>query len=118
MHEIKIIPVQNIIEINQLFSGHQCDAVRAEKVKSCYSAFYYYPDLRQQIASIVLSLLKGHFFIDANKRTSLFVYLALSELNNLNFIKDALAQADIFVNAAATHIDAQRFSEKIFPCHV
>lgn len=69
-------------------AGVKCDEKRKETVAGCYSGFYYYEIPKWQIAGIVVSLIKGHFFIDGNKRTALSTYIVLSEANNLKYIED------------------------------
>lgn len=103
MSEITIFPIENITDKNYEFTGVKCDNKRKNSVEGCYSSFYYYDTPQQQIASIVVSLVKGHFFIDANKRTALFTYILLSQLNNLKYIEDEEEQVQVFVEIATSH---------------
>ncbi|WP_370858412.1 type II toxin-antitoxin system death-on-curing family toxin, partial [Parasutterella sp.] len=59
--------------------------------------------------SIVVSLLKGHFFQDGNKRTALAVYLDLCQNNGIQIISDQDRLGDVFINIAATQRDITRF---------
>lgn len=115
MAEITIFPIENIIDKNYEFTGVKCDVRRKNAVEGCYSSFYYYDTPQQQIASIVVSLVKGHFFIDANKRTGLFAYLMLSELNHLKYIEDEEEQVRVFVEIATSHKTIDEYAKLLFP---
>lgn len=115
MSEIVILPIESIIDKNYDFTGVKCDEKRGKAVEVCYSSFYYYKTLQQQIASIVASLVKGHFFIDANKRTALFTYILLSELNHINHIEDEEEQVRVFVEIAASHKSVEEYAKMLFP---
>lgn len=78
---------------------------------------YYYETLQEQIASIAVSLIKGHFFVDDNKRTALSTYIGLSLANHLDFIQDTQTQADVFIKIAATHLDIRKYMKLLFPGH-
>lgn len=115
MPDLVLIPIESIIDRNYDFTGVKCDEKRRKAVEGCYSSFYYYDTPQQQIASIVASLVKGHFFIDANKRTALFTYLLLSELNHIEHIEDEEKLADIFVEIAASHKSVEECAKTLFP---
>lgn len=115
MSEITIIPVEDIIHENFVLTGIPCDDKRAKAVAGCYSSYYYYESLQEQIASIVVSLIKGHFFLDGNKRTALSTYLVLSRINGLKHITDIQKQADVFVEIASTHKDMPDYVKLLFP---
>lgn len=101
MPEFVIIPVEDIIAENFRQTGAACDERRRQAVAGCYSSFHYYYTPQERIACIVASLLKGHFFMDGNKRTALSTYIVLCQANNLPFIEDTQKQADAFVKLAA-----------------
>lgn len=115
MSELVIIPIENIIDKNYDFTGVKCDEKRRKAVEGCYSSFYYYDTPQQQITSIVVSLVKDHFFIDANKRTALFTYILLSELNHIKYIKDEDEQVRVFVELATSHKSIEEYARMLFP---
>ncbi len=43
----------------------------------------YYTDIKYQIVSIVMGIIKNHYFIDANKRTGLAVFYKLCKNNRI-----------------------------------
>lgn len=114
MSEITIFPIENIIDKNYEFTGVKCDDRRKNAVAGCYSSFYYYDTPQQQITSIVVSLVKGHFFIDANKRTALFTYILLSQLNNLKHIEDEEEHVRVFVEIATSHKSIEEYAKLLF----
>lgn len=115
MSKIKIISIENITDKNYEFTGVKCDEKRRSAVEGCYSSFYYYDTLQQQITSIVVSLVKGHFFIDANKRTALFTYILLAELNNINYIQNEEEQVRVFIEIATSQKSIDEFTKILFP---
>lgn len=115
MSELVIIPIENIIDKNYDFIGVKCDAKRRQAVEGCYSSFYYYDTPQQQITSIVVSLVKGHFFVDANKRTALFTYIILSELNHIKHIENEEELVRTFVEIAASHKSVEEYAQMLFP---
>lgn len=110
-----IIPVEAIIERNRQFTGNACSEERGRAVGASFAGICYYATLEEQIASIVTSLVKGHFFIDGNKRIALFVYLILAELNKIGHIEDNTRLADLFVEMAASSGDVNRNARLLFP---
>lgn len=115
MAEILLIPIEDIIACNHEFTGLPCDPKRCENVGACYSSFYFYGTIEEQITSIVVSLAKGHFFVDGNKRTALYAYIMLCEINGLSYIQDTDEQVRIFVDIARSRMDMKRCLEMLFP---
>lgn len=115
MAELTIIPVESIIDRNYYFTGVTYDEKRKDAVEGCYSSFFYYDTPQKQIASIVASLVKGHFFVDGNKRTALFVYIMLSELNHVKYIDDEEEQVRVFVEMASSHKSVEEYAAMLFP---
>lgn len=115
MTEILLIPLEIISGQNQAFTGIACDEKRKNALAACYGSFYYYDSLAEQISSIILSLLKDHYFIDGNKRTALFTYIMLSMINGLGFISDVNEQANVFISLAASHKNVKECSNILFP---
>lgn len=107
--------MQILIAANRRFTGMACDAQRAAAAAACYSRFCYYDSLQEQLASIVLSLVKGHFFADGNKRTALFAYLLLSEMNGLAHIEDEQELVETFVDLAAGQADVGQCARLLYP---
>lgn len=115
MSEITIIPIEDIINENSILTGIKCDERRAKAVEGCYSSYYYYSTPQEQIASIIVSLIKGHFFIDGNKRTALSTYIVLSQVNGIKYIEDTQRQVDVFVEIATTHKEISDYVKLLFP---
>lgn len=115
MAEMILVPLEAISGQNEAFTGISCDRQRKEELKSCYSSFYYYERPEERISSIVMSLVKDHFFIDGNKRTALFCYIMLSKLNGLEFIENDDEQALTFIQLAASHASVEEAARILFP---
>lgn len=114
MAEIILIPLQAIIERNEVFTSNICDIERKKALQACYGSFYYYEKAEEQIASIILSLVKDHFFIDGNKRTALFTYILLSEINKLEYLTDSNEQVRTFIKLAASHDSVEEIAKILF----
>lgn len=115
MADIVIISVEDIIRENCRLTGIVCDSRRNKAVEGCYSSFYYYEVLQEQITSIVISLLKGHFFVDGNKRTALSTYLVLCQANGIKHIENEEEQVRIFIEIAASHKSIEECAKMLFP---
>lgn len=115
MAKILLIPLEAISGQNEAFTGIACDENRKKALAACYSSFYYYNSIEDRIASIVVSLIKVHYFIDGNKRTALFCYIMLSKINALNFITNTNEQADTFISLAASHKNVEECAKILFP---
>ena len=76
---INIIPIYKIISYNKHFSN----GVLLRPLESIYSTYTYYNSHAEQITSIVCNFVRGHYFIDGNKRTSCIILSILSDFNNL-----------------------------------
>lgn len=118
------VPVFNIIEkdmiakINAHILGKsysEIDLQRARKSESCFSSFYYYESKEEQITSIVLSIIKNHYFVDGNKRTAFVVYILLAKINNLTFITNKEDQVRIFESIPTLDYDIYTITKILFP---
>ncbi|MCL2439845.1 MAG: type II toxin-antitoxin system death-on-curing family toxin [Alphaproteobacteria bacterium] len=54
-----------------------------DSVEGAYASVDYHDDIKDKIASVVRSLVKGHFFSDGNKRTAFVVFAVLCHLNSI-----------------------------------
>ena len=95
------LDVNAVVLINEALTGNRCSEERKQRISGCLSSYSYYEDIREQITSIVVSLLKGHFFQDGNKRTALAIYLDLCQNNGINFISDQDRLGEVFIDIAA-----------------
>ena len=111
---ITVISSQDIVSINEEILGIKTDETRQEKVQSCLSSYLYYDTLEMQIASIVSLLIKNHIFVDANKRTSLAVFLILCMLNDLPINHTSKELAYLFENIAANHYSVDQAAKLLF----
>ena len=113
---IKLPDINTIIEINERLTGTKCNIDRRKKVPACFSSYYFYDTLEMQIASIVVSLIKGHFFIDGNKRTALMKYFVLCNDNGIKYVTNKKTQARIFEEiASGTHKPIEYYVKLLFP---
>ena len=75
--------IESIIELNKSLNdnldGWWC---KKELLESCFSSYYYYDSILDQICSIFRGLVKNHSFSNANKRTWAMVLVALLEQND------------------------------------
>ena len=109
--KIIIISVSDICNINKLETKQDYGA-RYEKVNACFSSYQYYDSEREQIASIVYNLVKGHIFPDGNKRTSLAVFQILCDLNHIRYDDSNLA--DKFVDLASHNYSISQVIKILF----
>lgn len=112
---MRLIPVEAIIQENVRLTGNPCAAARRRLVEGCYSSFHYYDTAELRIASIVASLVKGHFFVDGNKRTALSTYLVLVIANDLDFIRNPEEQARVLVELAGSKMTGPEIADRLFP---
>lgn len=108
-------PPEFLAGVNRELTGLPCGEARLAALAGCYSALPYRDSPEEKIASVVASLLKGHFFADGNKRTALFAYLLLSRLNGLESIKDQDDLVRIMVDSAAADWDIPKLKNLLFP---
>ena len=100
--ELKIISATAIAAINADITGTAPDQKRASACGGSLSSYFYYETKEEMIASIVLAIIKGHYFVDGNKRTSLAVFDALCELNGMsNAISSSSEIISAFTRLAA-----------------
>ncbi len=95
------VAADDIVKINQNLTDAEYDSTRTSKVNGCYSSYSYYGTVQEQIASITMSLARGHFFVDGNKRTALVTFLILCSLNKLECHYSNKELVELFVNIAA-----------------
>ena len=67
------LDIDAVVLINEALSGNRCSEEGRLRVGGCLSSYSYYGTVPEQITSIVVSLLKGHFFQDQGLRMNLFV---------------------------------------------
>ena len=96
------LDIDAVVLINEALTGNRCSEGRKQRVGGCLSSYSYYDTVREQITSIVVSLLKGHFFQDGNKRTALAIYLDLCQNNGIKFLSDQDRLGDVLIDIAAT----------------
>lgn len=101
------ITVKQIIQINEAITGVKVDASRVAKVNSVFASIDYYDTVQEQIACIVSSIIKNHYFIDGNKRTALFVYLILCVGNDIQITYTSQQLAMIIVDIAMHKFDVE-----------
>ncbi len=110
---IKILEGDEIRDINRDVIGSK-NIVEYRPVEGCLSSFYYYDGKEMQISSIVLSLIKGHFFADGNKRTALAVLKVLVQSNNVERVLDQETTIAAILTAANGDVSVEEFSKLLF----
>ena len=110
--KISVIDQDTIAEINFKLVGSK--RVNDDRYKSCLSSYYYYEKDEEQIASIVLSLIKGHYFINGNKRTAYAVLTILSCFNEITIKKSDEQIANIMIDIAEHDYTVPTVANMIF----
>ena len=109
------LDIDAVVIINEALTGNRCSDERKQRVCGCLSSYSYYEDIEEQITSIVVSLLKGHFFQDGNKRTALAIYLDLCQNNGIHFISDQDRLGEVFIDIAANQRGIAENAQLLFP---
>ena len=109
------LDIDAVVLINEALTDNRCSEERKQRVGGCLSSYSYYEDLREQITSIVVSLLKGHFFQDGNKRTALAIYLDLCQNNGIKFLSDQDRLGDVLIDIAANQRGITENTRLLFP---
>ena len=104
------VSTKQIISINSKLLGNQ--AILKDSIESCFSSLDYLEDNKLKIASIVRSIVKNHYFQDANKRTAFAIFTILCFLNNEK-IEDR-NWADIFVKIASNQFSIEKISSLLY----
>ena len=113
-NELVLPSAADIVKTNEELLSIRVESDRALKVSSCFSSYFYYEDTYDQISSIILNLIKNHYFIDANKRTAFLTFVSICEVNGITNLKPKLQYADIFESIAAKHYTVQQVSKLLF----
>ena len=111
---MKLIHKKVLVLLNESITNIRCDTNRITKLDGCFSSYMYYDNIRDQIASIVVSIIKGHFFVDGNKRTALLVYILLSSLNKIKYITNQKEQVRVMVEIATSGRTIEYYSRLLF----
>lgn len=109
------LDIDAVVLINEALTGNRCSEERKQRVGGCLSSYSYYDTVREQITSIVVSLLKGHFFQDGNKRTALAIYLDLCQNNGIKFLSDQDRLGDVLIDIAANQRGITENTRLLFP---
>ena len=109
---IKIIGEDAIEKINYDIVGSKRD--KDSTYRSCFSSYYYYETDEEQISSIVLSLVKGHYFMDGNKRTAFIVFTALCKFNNIELRNSDDYYSRVFIEIAENDYTVEKVAKLLF----
>ena len=109
------LDIDAVVLINEALTGNRCSEERKQRVGGCLSSYSYYDTVREQITSIVVSLLKGHFFQDGNKRTALAIYLDLCQNNGIKFLSDQDRLGDVLIDITANQRGITENTRLLFP---
>jgi death-on-curing family protein len=106
------IDKNDIIELNKSLNddldGWWC---KKELLDSCFSSYYYYETLLEQICSIFRGIVKNHSFSNANKRTGAIVLVTLLELNGFTISDDNLIK--ITMDVSEHNYEVTEISDKL-----
>ena len=106
---------QLFVSNNYALTRNRYSGERDWRVGGCLSSYSYYENIPEQITSIVVSLLKGHFSQDGNKRTALAIYLDLCQNNDIEFLSDQDRLGEVSIDIAATQRDIAENARLLFP---
>jgi len=110
------LDIDALVLINEMLTCNKCSEERKLKVQACMSSYFYYDSLEEQVTCIVTSILKGHFFLDGNKRTAFAIYLDLCQNNDLKILGlDENALGDIFIRMASSQGSVEENTKILFP---
>ena len=109
------ISIEAIVEINQRLTGVECSRERRKLLTGIFSGYLYQSSKQEKIASIVLNILKGHYFFDGNKRTAFAVYLDLCQANDISYVSDENILGDLFNSLASDAFDVKKAKNRLFP---
>ena len=101
------LDIDAVVLINEALTGNRCSEERKQRVGGCLSSYSYY--------DTVVSLLKGHFFQDGNKRTALAIYLDLCQNNGIKFLSDQDRLGDVLIDIAANQRGITENTRLLFP---
>lgn len=114
MSDLNLPAASDIVKTNEELLSIRVDITRANRVESCFSSYLYYDSVYDQISSIILNLIKNHYFIDANKRTAFLTFVSICDSNNITNLKPSSQYPSIFENIAANHYTVQQVSKLLF----
>ena len=112
MHDlIRILSCDEIYEYNLLFS----DGSKIRKsVESAFSSYMYYETKEEQVCSIFNNIIRGHYFTDGNKRTSVMALISLCISNNIDFNLTNKEVYEIAIKVAKDHLSIPDIAKLIF----
>ena len=73
------ISPEELVSINKHFGS----GTLIRDLGSIYASYMYYDDIESQIMSVITNFVKGHYFVDGNKRTSVILLHILTICNNI-----------------------------------
>ena len=111
---IKLPNLSALITLNEQFTGLRVSEDRIERFNSCFASYSYYDNEFDQISSIILLIIKNHYFVDANKRTALIAFLSLTYFNSISITLSFKELENIFIEIAANHYTVQQVSKLLF----
>ena len=102
--------LQEIIDYNK--SINESDWNMNENLfKSCFSSYYYYDDLLEQICAVFRGLNKNHAFSNANKRTAAMLLTSL--LNSYGYDISNNDLINISLDVAEHNYEVPEIAEKL-----
>lgn len=105
--------IQMLAKVNKSLTGYD-NGDRLDNLHGAISSYQYYEGDRLQIASIVRSLIKNHYFVDGNKRTAAVVLFALSDISGIRMLKDDDYYIEAICDIASNHYDDHKIAEILF----
>lgn len=105
--------IQLVTKVNNKLTGYENKHLH-DKLAGALSSYQYYDTDELQVASIVRSLIKNHYFVDGNKRTAAVVLFTLADTAEIAMNKGAKEYIDIICDIAAHQYDINRIASMIF----
>lgn len=97
--------------INKINSLYQ-NIGKKDNCSGCLASFMYYDTIEEQIASVVYSIVKGHYFFEGNKRTGFTVFIILCKDNGINPANTDFVK--LFEDLANSKLEIPEVAEKLF----
>ena len=105
--------VQLVAKINNKLTGYENKHLQ-DKLAGMLSSYQYHETDKLQIASIIRSLIKNHYFVDGNKRTAAVAMFTLADVAGIKMSKDDNEYIDIICDIAAHQYDVDKIASMIF----
>lgn len=105
--------VQLVARINNKLTGYDNKHLQ-DKLTGMLSSYQYYDTDKLQIASIIRSLIKNHYFVDGNKRTAAVAMFTLADVAGIKMNKSDNEYIEIICDIATHRYSVENVATLIF----